>query len=178
MTMEETQKIIAVIDATYPNFKVKDATIMLTAWYGILKEYEYKDISSALTIYIKTDDSNFPPSVSKLISMLNVADKFSYPSETEAWGMVRKAISSLSWDNPKAEFDKLPAIVQRAVGNPARLKEWAMLDTSEVDTVESSNFLRSYRSAVTQEQEYKKMPQEVRDRIESMRTQMLEVHDD
>ena len=104
------------------------------------------------------------------------------PSEVEAWAMVRKALESLKWDNPQEEYDKLPEVVRRAVGNPANLKEWAMSDMGDVETVISSNFMRTYKATTKAYMENKQISPAVIERIEVFQggksQGMLEVHDD
>ena len=48
--------------------------------------------------------------------------------------------------NSGEEFAKLPEEVQRIVGYPRQLHEWAMIDTGEVNTVIASSFRRSWRA--------------------------------
>ncbi len=173
MTKDETKRILTVISATYPTFKVADPVSTLEAWHWALEEYSYGDISKALKVFIKTDGSNFAPSASKLISLVDVEEEHIIPTEIEAWGMVRTVCQGLDWDNPKASFDKLPEIIQRTVHSPGTLKEWAQTDNDTFETVISSNFMRTYKGVIKQYMDEKRMPEEVKQRIGKLRQQML-----
>lgn len=173
MTKDEVRKILTVISATYPTFKVADPVSTLEAWHWALEEYSYGDISKALKVFIKTDGSNFAPSASRLIALVDVETEHTLPTEIEAWGMVRTVCQGLDWDNPKVSFDKLPEIIQRAVNSPATLREWAMSDYDTFETVISSNFMRTYKGVTKQYMDEKRMPEEVRQRIGALRQQML-----
>ena len=64
-------------------------------------------------------------------------------TESEAWVLVRKAISNGIYGYEE-EFKGLPAVVQKAVGSPMQIHHWAML-TEGIDTVVASFFTRNYR---------------------------------
>ena len=73
------------------------------------------------------------------------------------------------------EFEKLPEACQRAVGSAANLKEWALMDSERVETVEQSHFIRNYRTTVQRISEEKKLPESIRLLIASMRDNALEL---
>ncbi len=173
MTRSDVSKILAVMEATYPTFKINDMVSTINAWHWALQDYSYESIDTALKIYIKTDSSNFAPSVSKLISLIDVTEQYGLPTEAEAWAMVRKGIESLDWADPAKTYDSLPEVIQIAVVNPANLREWACMDTSEVETVISSNFMRTYRTAVKRYLDIKKMPEPVKLRIEKLHQETM-----
>jgi hypothetical protein len=83
-------------------------------------------------------------------------------SELKAWDMVRKAISNSGY-HAEEEFDRLPEAIQIAVGNPANLREWAMMPTETVESVEQSHFIKAYRVAVGRLKEAAQMAPEIRE---------------
>ena len=161
MTREETIKIIRIIAATYPNFKMNDISETVDVWFFFLADYGYPEISLALKTYVQTNGTGFPPSVSQLINLTKVVEDYLTFNENEAWALVNKAIKN-SLYNSDQEFEKLPDVVKKAVGTPANLREWAMLSTSEVETVVASNFMRNYSTELSRAQEINKMPLEVK----------------
>ena len=177
MTKDETKKILTVISATYPTFKVADPVSTLEAWHWALEEYPYGAINNALKTYIKIDGSNFAPSASRLIALLDIVAEHTLPTENEAWTMVRQACQSLDWDNPDKEFNKLPDVVRQAVGRPENLKEWAMSDIDDFESVIGSNFMRIYRGVTVRYMDERKMPQEVRQKIENIRNKPLSIEE-
>ena len=62
----------------------------------------------------------------------------------------------------KEEFEKLPEVVQRSIGNPDQLKVWAQMDSSTVESVVASNFMRTFKVKKQQQKELDMMPTEVK----------------
>lgn len=150
MTKQETAQLLAIISATYPNFKVENKTQTIDAWHWSLEEYPFNAIQMAYKVYIKTDKSGFAPSVNQLITNLQKPAELNSLSEGEAWALVKKAIQNGNY-GAEEEYNKLPEIVQKAVGSPNMIRQWAMSDTAEVNTVIASNFQRTYKSVVQRE---------------------------
>ena len=69
--------------------------------------------------------------------------------------------------NSKEEFEKLPPILQRLVGSPSKLKEWALMDADTVNSVVASNLMRSYKVIAEKEKEFQALPSNVRAVLES-----------
>jgi len=162
MTRDEVKKILAVMFATYSNFKVDNMTVAVNAWEWALEDYEYRDISLALKDYIHNSGSGFAPSVSQLIAYVQKPKEIeldhSYTEEGEAWALVRKALSNSAYHSLE-EFEKLPTLVQKALGSSSILKTMA-LDADFNEAVESSNFKRQYRNLVEKDKEYQRLPEE------------------
>lgn len=146
MNMTETGKILAVISEIYPSFR-KDRNIEATAkiWQQIFAQTPYEQVSQALTSYIATDTKGFPPVPGALNDRIWQMRELNGMNENEAWSLVYKALHRSGY-NSREEFDKLPEEIQRIVGHPSQLYEWAMLDTHEVSTVIASGFKRSWRA--------------------------------
>ena len=82
-------------------------------------------------------------------------------TEGEAWGLVSRALRNSAYDSQR-EFDALPPRLQRLVGSPNQLREWAMLDADTVQSVIASNFQRSYRARTAADLAYAALPADVR----------------
>lgn len=137
-------------------------------WYELLKDLPYEQANIAIQKYMLTE--KFPPTISDIRTKANeiVAQVEESMSELEAWSLVGKAISNSGY-HAQEEFDKLPEACQRAVGNPSNLKEWAMMESDKVATVEQSHFIRNYRAAVQRMKEDAKIPEHIKKVIEGMR---------
>lgn len=155
-----------IIDAAYPNFKPDDLTLVTNTWFVMLQNYEYKDISEALKIYITTDASGFAPSIGQLLEKYRAIQPSveSNLTELEAWAMVYKAVCNSGY-NSQEEFDKLPDTIRKVVGSPVTLKEWALMNTDSVNSVGQSQFLRSYRAEVKRKEEVSKLPTAIQERL-------------
>ena len=146
MTEKETGKILAVIAEFYPHFKT-ERNIQVTAkvWHRIFEQTPYELVDQALTSYIATDTKGFPPVPGALNERIGQMRDLEGMNENEAWSLVFKALCRGIY-NSREEFDKLPEDIQRIVGHPRQLHEWAMLDTHEVSTVIAAGFKRAWRA--------------------------------
>jgi len=70
------------------------------------------------------------------------------------------------------EFRKLPPAVQRTVGSPSQLKEWALMDAETVQSVVASNFQRSFQVCQKREDDYQKLPGAVKSFIAELAGKM------
>ena len=86
-------------------------------------------------------------------------------TEQEAFNLIAKAASNANY-GAKEEFEKLPKELQRLVGSPNRLREWALMDTQTFQTVVGSNVMRSYRAIAKSTKETQMLPPSVRQLIE------------
>lgn len=164
MTRDETKKIIAIIAATYPNFQSDDPTFTVDAWFFFLSDYDYKDISMALKVFVSTENSAFPPSASQLIGQINKVKSLKTAQEVDVWREVRPAIRNSSY-HAEEEFKKLSPLAQKMVGDPGQLREWAMLPSEEIDTVIQSNFKSRFNTMQKRQLEINAMPEEIRNLI-------------
>jgi len=162
MTREETVKLLMTIRAIYPNFNVsrEEMTPVTNAWHMMLEEYPADKISAALKIYVKTNNSGFAPSVSQLISSMYEPRKMAALSEGEAWAMVKRAIQDGNYHSEE-RFNELPEEVQRAVGDPNMIRQWALVSSEEINTVVMSNFQRNYRTVLTKREFGEKVPEAI-----------------
>lgn len=166
MTGKETKKIIAVMMVSFPNYKPVDIDSAVEVWTDMLSGYTYEQISMALRVYIQTDTSGFAPSIGQLIDKVRNVTDAEELTEMEAWSLVSKALRN-GYYGAEKEFEKLPLLVQKAVGEPSQLRNWSQTSMESVENVIQSNFMRTYRAVVRQEKEMKKMPQDIRDMIET-----------
>ena len=167
MTRDETIKLLMVIQSAYPNFKPPDKTVAVDTWYTMLKDMDYNVVQMGLRAYITTDTSGFAPSIGRLINTIYTIQNPQELNEMEAWALVSKALKN-GYYGAVEEFDSLPPLVQKAVGNPDNLRNWSQTDTNSIENVVQSNFMRSYRLVVNRENEIKKMPADVRTLIENV----------
>ena len=124
-----------------------------------------------LKVYLRTDKDGFPPSPGQVIDCIQKAEPQSM-NEIEAWGLVRMAIRDGIY-HAEERFEELPPDCQKAVGRPGQLTEWAMLKSSEVDTIAAAQFKRVYTAEIKRRREEAKMPQEIRERLATIQREAL-----
>lgn len=160
MTRDEVKKTLAVIKSFYPSWKIEDPALAVEAWTMMLEDYDYNQIQWAVKRYTLTDKSGFAPSIGQLIAQLREANPVKTMSEAEAWGMVQRAIRNSAY-NAKEEFDRLPKLVQRAVGSYEVLNAWAMTDIEDTSYIQS-NFLRVFSELSKREEIDNALPPSMR----------------
>lgn len=183
MTRNDTIKILSIVMATFPSHYMKFDQIMtdrlIESWTDVFGDYEYKDVYAGLNIFLKTDLSGFPPTPAMIIDKIAKHTEHSPEYEMtgmEAWALVSKAIKNSNY-NSEEEYRLLPPLVQKAVGSPSTLREWAAMDSNTVHSVEQSNFLRMYDAIAKRARDDKKLPQAYRMQIETRPVMQIEVAD-
>ncbi len=164
MTREQIQDFLAMIQATYPNFNPPSKTAAVNSWTLALEEYEEKAVHTAFKLHMQTNTSGFAPVPGQIIDKIHTMTQPQELNEMEAWSLVYKAICNSTY-NSVLEFEKLPPLVQKAVGLPDSLREWAMTENLNLEVV-MSNFQRAYKAELKRHEELQKMPQNVRQLIE------------
>lgn len=171
MEREEFKTLVKGMKAVYAQPTFIPDQDAFNVWYELLKDLPYTQANIAIQKYMLTE--KFPPTIADIRTKANdiVAKVEESMSELEAWSLVSKAISNSGY-HAEEEFDKLPEVCQRAIGNPSNLKEWAMMESDKVATVEQSHFIRNYRVAVQRMQEDAKIPNHVKAAIADLRKKM------
>ena len=166
MNKKEAAQIISIMQANYPDsFKGKtDEMMMASCSYGniwLIATDDANEVMSAVMAHMAADTNRFMPPVGVIKDRLYKLRQPDEMTEQEAWGLVAKALRNGIY-GAQAEFDKLPPSVQRIVGSPNQLREWAVMDADAVQSVVASNFQRSYRVRVKSERDYQALPSSVR----------------
>lgn len=145
MTKDEFKKIVKGLKSIYSDPKFIADQFAFDMWFGLLGDLPYEVVSMATKTYMESETFAPTPADIRRYAYRVTSPVTDDMSEIEAWGMVVKAIGNSLYGAEK-EFAKLPPIVQQTLGNPARLREMAMLESDEVETVEQSHFVRNYRA--------------------------------
>ena len=166
MTKKEMAEIIAIMQSNYPDdFRgMSDAAMngKINLWFMQFRDDDYKEVLAAVMAHIATDTNRFMPPVGVIKAKLTQIRMGDELTELEAWGLVQKALRN-GYYGAQEEFDKLPPVVQRLVGSPNQLREWAQMDSEVVSSVVASNFQRSYKVRAKKEQEFLALPSAVRE---------------
>lgn len=165
MDRTETLQIMAVLRGAYPAFYRdmgrKEADSVVNLWAEMFRDDPAQLVAAAVKGLIESDEKGFPPTIGQVKAKLRLLTGPREMTETEAWSLVSKAVCNGLYGSEE-EYAKLPPAVQRAVGHPSVLREWAMLDADELQTVVSSNFQRSFRAISAREREIARLPADVR----------------
>ena len=165
MTREQMLDLLVVMQAAYPSFykgmTQKQADAVLDLWATMFADDPIEVVAMAVKSHIANDKKGFPPHIGAIKDAIIKLKQPNEMTEMEAWALVRKALGNGIYGAQK-EYDALPPILQRLVGSPNQLREWAMMDEDVVASVVASNFQRSYKARAANERELMALPSDVR----------------
>lgn len=172
MTRDETRKILAVLRMAYPNFyrnvSDSDVTDTLNLWASMFTDDDPRLVAAAVKSIIVASNREFPPNIGTIKEQMRKLMQDDDLSEMEAWVQISAACRNGIY-GAQEEFSKLSPTLQRIVGSPQQLSEWALLDTDSLQSVVASNIQRSFRMVQQREREQTKLPQEVQALLQSIR---------
>jgi hypothetical protein len=174
MNKTETIKILAIIKVAYPKFFVStdesEARLQVDTWQDLFVTEPYKLVEQAIKSLMCT--LKFPPTIADVKEKIMLITQPQTETELEAWGKVLRAIQNANYQ-AQEYFDNFPPIIQKLVGSPGQLREWAMMDSEVVNSVIQSNFMRSYSARVKQEKDYSALPDSTKNLIETTKARLL-----
>lgn len=168
MDRVQTATILSVLKAAYPhafqNTTRADAEAMLNLWAMMFAEESYEEVNAAITSLIATRTAGYSPTIGEVKEQIRKVHHHSDIDETSAWVLVSRATRNSSYHSLE-EYAKLPPEVQRAVGSPEQLRQWAMMDAETVESVISSNFKKAFRTQAQRQADTEKLPPQIREMI-------------
>lgn len=166
MDYDETITIMTILKAAYPAFyrgmTRKDADVAVALWAEMFRDEPAEVVALAVKSFIATDSKGFPPNIGTIRAAVVKLREPEEMTPQEAWTYVDIA-TRRSIHHSQEEFNKLPPVVQRVVGNPLQLKEWAMMDSDTVQSVVASNFQKSFKARAAREREFQALPADIRE---------------
>lgn len=175
MNAKETAQILGILKTAYPSsFKDADVNAVIALWAEMFKDEPAAVVGAAVKALIASRKEGFTPSIGEVKEKIRLLSQPDMLTENEAWSLVSKACRNGLYGY-KEEFAKLPPIIQKVVGRPEQLREWAMMDEYTVASVVASNFMRSYRAAEKRNEEYLQIPADVRNLLEQVKGGLKEL---
>lgn len=176
MTLSDTAGIMAILEAAYPSYYAKrdkrQKQEAVALWAEMFADDPLDLVGAAVKAYI-AGENQFPPSIGTIKArMRELGTTEPELTEQKAWSLVSKACSNgiYGW---REEYAKLPESVQKAIGMPEMLREWAMMDTDTVNSVVASNFMRSFRVIQQRERDMSMLPESVKRMLRGASAAML-----
>lgn len=158
MTFKEFGMLADAIKTYFPRDNILPTNEAMELWYDMLKDLDYKSACIGLKKHVAS--SRFAPTIADIRENVVSINEPQELNEMEAWALVYKAMCNSGY-NSVEEFAKLPPLLQKAVGLPDNLREWALTENLNLEVV-SSNFMRNYKAVILREKEFAKMPSEVK----------------
>ncbi len=175
MNKQESYQVLALLQANYPDafrgMSEDAAKTKIGLWADIFADEPFDLVVMAAKAYMATDTKGFMPTVGQLKDRIDKMRSPEQMTQMEAWGLVAGALRNSVY-GADDEFRKLPPAVQRTVGSPAQLKEWALMDAETVQSVVASNFQRSFQVCQKREDDYQKLPGAVKSFIAELAGKM------
>lgn len=165
MRRDDTIKILSVLRGAYPAFyrdiTKQEAESTIALWESMFDEEPYELVAAAVKAFISGDGKGFPPAIGQIKERIRQITQPEDMTEQEAWSYVSKALRNSTYGSVE-EFAKLPPEVQAVVHDPGQLRQWALSEADEVETVIASNFMRSFRAKQKATKEYLALPTSVK----------------
>lgn len=176
MTLEEAAKIVGILEFNYPDTRRHQSDeayiTYIRNWHSFFEHDSFELVEAAVRAYIATSTERFMPNVGQIKEQIRKLTAPEQMSEAEAWTRIKKALSN-GFYGAEEEYAKLPPVLQRLVGSPSRLREWAQMDADTVESVIGSNIQRSYRAISAQEAEWQKLPPGYREHMQRLSGQIF-----
>ncbi len=172
MNRKSVIEILGILKVAYPKFYANmtkdEAEKTINLWCEMFKNDAPELVAIAVKKLIM--ELQFPPTIADIKNtMFKLVDKTE--DNTELWNKFLKALKNSGY-NSKIEFEQLPELVQRFVGSPERLRDYAMMDLNTVNTVVKGQFLKQIDSLKVRQKENLMLPKETKDIIEALSSKM------
>jgi hypothetical protein len=162
MNKEEFAKIVKGLKSVYTEPTFIPDQYAFDVWYALLKDLDYQTVSKGTQKYMMS--SRYTPKPSDIREHCMEFMQEPELNEMEAWSLVSKALRN-GYYGAEQEFEKLPPLVQRAVGQPSNLRQWATTDIDSIENVIQSNFQRTYRAVLNSNKDKQKLNSNLRQQL-------------
>lgn len=172
MNREKIIDILGILKIAYPRFYAnmtkEEAEKTINLWCEIFKN----DAPELVVIAVKKliTELQYPPTIADIKNtMYTLTDRTE--DNTDLWNRFLKSLKNSGY-NSKTEYEKLPEIVQRFVGIPERLKDYALMDLDTINTVVKGQFLKQIESLKIRQKENAMLSEEARKIIQTLSNKM------
>ena len=179
MTKAEFSVILAKISRFYPKFyEGQDASKVAEDWYseGGFEHIGFAQVERAVRAYCNT--AKFPPTLADLKAQMVESYLQDKPTAMQAFQRISSAVKkSTDKENAVKQYNELPPILRKLVGDPAVLRDWHQVSQESFQTVIMSAIRESYRELTSREAKYYAFPEDLQSaeqwRIEAPETVAL-----
>ena len=166
MTTEEFGKIVVVLNHAYYQHAFLSDEFTLRLWRQETKDMDYNIAAIATRICVRTEP--MPPSISKFVSVYAGLTAPEEINDAEAMRMLDRAIRNGIYGYEK-EYAQLPHALQRALGDPYKIRELAVMDIEQYQTCERARVLKVYQAEKQREKEERQLSPELIEKINAAR---------
>ena len=160
MKVDDFRVIIRGLMAAYPrdNFIPNEYTFNL--WYEALKDIDYPTLNKASTAYVM--GNKFPPTIADIRQLAH--DLATPPDDiaAEEWERLRKALGHAGSPEALQHWQRLPDITKQIVGGFSEFKEWSIIPTVNLMTVQQPMFIKRFEELTKRARAAGAIPEPVR----------------
>ena len=135
MNTQEITAVLKILKLSYPQFyknmTKQEASETVELWSTMFRDDDARIVTEAVKSLIVT--LKFPPTIADVKEKIRAIEKPCVMTGLEAWNLVKGAISHYS---AVEKFNNLPQVLQKLVGSPNQLREWAGMDLSLIHMYE------------------------------------------
>ena len=161
MSKQEMAKLLGIIYEAY-HFFGKDQTpekaaIAVKLWHNVIGGAPYELVEAAIYAHIAKNE--YPPTIAHIRREMEnlTAGEEDELTESEAMNLILSAASNSIY-NAGEEYKKLPPILRKLVGSPGQLRNLATMDIKTINSVVTSNLMRSYKIMISRQRDKNLLP--------------------
>ncbi len=163
MTKSEFSVILTKISRFYPKFyEGQDAEKVRDDWYemGGFENISFEMADRAVKAFCNT--SKFPPSLADIKAQIVESYIQDKPTAMQAFQSISKAVKkSNSKEDAIKQYNQLPPIIRKLVGEPTQLQDWYKVSGESFQTVIMSAIRESYKELATREAKFYAFPDDL-----------------
>ena len=173
MIKSDIVTIIGILKTAYPQYYKDRNSIIDTTnlWYEMFENDDINLIKIAVKNYITNSTSGFPPTIGEIKNELYKLTLEDEKQDIELWNELKSAIRSGIYYSAEI-FPTLSKELQIYLKNPMQLKELAMSNADDLETVQKGIFLKQMPIIKQREKEKIMMLPERREMLEKLAEKM------
>lgn len=173
MIKSDIATIIGILKTAYPQYYKDRNSIIDTTnlWYEMFENDDINLIKIAVKNYITNSTSGFPPTIGEIKNELYKLTSGDEKQDIELWNELKSAIRSGIYYSAEI-FPTLSKELQIYLKNPMQLKELAMSNADDLETVQKGIFLKQMPIIKQREKEKIMMLPERRKMLEELAEKM------
>ena len=173
MIKSDIATIIGILKTAYPQYYKDRNSIIDTTnlWYEMFENDDINLIKIAVRNYITNSISGFPPTIGEIKNELYKLTLGDEKQDIELWNELKSAIRSGIYYSAEI-FPTLSKELQIYLKNPMQLKELAMSNADDLETVQKGIFLKQMPIIKQREKEKIMMLPERREMLEKLAEKM------
>lgn len=142
ISREDFKLIAGAMKAAYPkeDFMASEHTFNL--WYTALQDIDYPTLNKAALSYIMSN--HFPPAISDIRQISYDLDAPGDDIAAEEWSNLMKALGHAGSPEAPDYWNRLPDITKEIVGSFSEYRQWALMPTVDLMSVQRPMFIKRY----------------------------------